>query len=66
MVNQKNGYIQLMHVRQGLIFIYWCGSITCFAGQDLASRMNMSQITFFFCLFSGKKTLAHGERKSKI
>jgi hypothetical protein len=35
--------------------------MTCFACQDLASCMNISQITFFFCVFSGKKTLAHGE-----
>jgi hypothetical protein len=51
-----------MYVSQGLIFIQLYGSIACFAGQDLASRMNMSKITFFFCLFSGKKTVSHGEK----
>jgi hypothetical protein len=40
--------------------------ITFIACQDLASRMNISQITFFFCVFSGKKTLTHGGKKIDI
>jgi hypothetical protein len=42
---------KLMPVSQGLICIYWCGSITCFSCQDLASRINISQITYFSCVF---------------
>jgi hypothetical protein len=61
MVNQKNRYGQLIAVSQCSFWIKWCGIMTCFACQDLASCMNISQITFFFCVFSGKKTLAHGE-----
>jgi hypothetical protein len=36
----------------------------CFACQDLASPMKISQITFVFCVFSGKKCLAHDETKN--
>jgi hypothetical protein len=38
----------------------------CFACQDLASRIKISQITYFSCVFLGKKTLAHGEPKTQI
>jgi hypothetical protein len=56
MVNQKHRYDKLMPVSQGFIFIKWCGSITCFACQDWASHMKISQISYFSGVFSGKKT----------
>jgi hypothetical protein len=31
----------------------------------LASGMDISQITLFFCIFSGKKSLANGETKNR-
>jgi hypothetical protein len=37
---------------------------THFAGQDWASHIKISQIAYFSCVFSGKKTLAHGETKT--
>ena len=40
-----------------------CGktlSIVPFACQDWASHIKISQITYFSCVFPGKKTLAHG------
>ena len=46
-----------------------CGktfSIMPFACQDWASHIKISQITYFSCVFPGKKTLAHGESKAKI
>ena len=49
--------LQLMPVSQGLICIYRCGSITFFACQDLASRINISQITYFSCVFPWKRPL---------
>jgi hypothetical protein len=63
MVNQKHRQSQLMPLSQGLISIYWCWIIIPFACQDLASRIESSQITHFFCVFSGTKTLSHGEAK---
>jgi hypothetical protein len=35
-----------------------------FACQDLASRITISQISYFSHVFSGKETLAHGESKT--
>ena len=66
MVKKKHRQGQMIAVSQCSSLIQWCGIITCFACQDLASHMNISQITFFFCIFSGKKTLAHGETKKQI
>jgi hypothetical protein len=66
MVKQKHQYVQLIPVGQGLIFTYWWGSITPFVCQDLASRIKFSQFSHFCCVFSGKKTLTHGETKTKI
>jgi hypothetical protein len=40
--------------------------IAFFACQDLASSIKISQITSFSCVFSGKKTLAHGESETTI
>jgi hypothetical protein len=37
-----------------------------FACQDLASHIKISQIIYFSHVFSGKKTLAHGESKTWI
>jgi hypothetical protein len=56
MVNQKHAYGKLMPVSQGLIFIEWCGSITCFACQDLASQLNFTNCLFFLCFLRKKDT----------
>jgi hypothetical protein len=57
MVRQKQRYGKLMPVNQGFICMLVWSSITCFACEDLASRIKMSQFTHFFCVFLGKKTL---------
>jgi hypothetical protein len=44
-----------------------CGktfSIMPCACQDVASRVKISQITYFSLVFSGKKTLSHGESET--
>jgi hypothetical protein len=64
MGNQKHRCGQLIPVSQGWIFMWWCGSIMPFACQDWASHVKISQITYFSCIFPGKKTLAHGETKT--
>jgi hypothetical protein len=64
MVNQQHRYGKLMNHSQVLICIKWCGSIMPFACQDLASRIKISQMIYFSHVFSGKKTLAHGESKT--
>ena len=66
MVNQKHRYRRLILLSQGLISIKWCCSIMPFACQDLATHIRSSQITRFFCVFSGTKTLSHGESKTQI
>ena len=66
MVNQKNRYSQLRPLSQVFIYIQWCFKIAPFACQDLASRIKSSQITHFFCIFSGTKTLSHGQSKTLI
>jgi hypothetical protein len=43
-----------------------CDIITHFDGQDWASHIKISQITYFSCVFSGKQTLEHGETKWQI
>jgi hypothetical protein len=48
---------KLIPVGQRLICIQWCGSITFFACQDLASHITISQITYFTCVFPGKRPL---------
>jgi hypothetical protein len=37
-----------------------------FACPDWALRIKISQIPYLSCVFSGKKTLAHGESKKWI
>jgi hypothetical protein len=65
MVRQKQRYGKLMPVNQGFICIFGWGSITCFACEDLALCIKISQFTHFFCVFLGKKTLmTHGEKKT--
>jgi hypothetical protein len=63
-VKQKHRYGQLMPVSWDLIFIEWCGCITCFACQNLASPIKILQITNFSCVFSGNKTPKHDEKET--
>ena len=64
MVNQQHRYVKLMNHSEVLTCIKWCGNIILLACQDLASRIKISQITYFSCVFLGKKTLAYGEPKT--
>jgi hypothetical protein len=66
MVKQKNRYkkIDACGPRFGLYKLVWYYCM--FAYEDLASCIKISQITHFFCIFSWKKTLAHGESKTWI
>jgi hypothetical protein len=56
---------KLMPVSQGLIFIQWCSSITFFACQDLAPHITISQITYFSCVFPGKRPLNMVNQKQR-
>jgi hypothetical protein len=65
MMKQKHKYGQLMPVSQGWIFLWWCGSIMPFTCQDWASHIKISQITYFSCIFPGKRPLHMVKQKHR-